>query len=52
MMTAPNKTYCFLLPHLDFVLSEMNPIIGSVIASNSLGTKETTPHIQPGKPKF
>ena len=43
MMTAPMKTYCLLLPHLDFVLSEMNPMIGSVIESKIRGAKETTP---------
>jgi len=37
-------TYCLLLPHFDLVLSEMKPIIGSVIASNSLGTKKMIPH--------
>ena len=51
MMIAPMKTYCLLLPHFDFVLSEINPIIGSVMESKIRGAKDTTPHIQPGKPK-
>ena len=39
MIIAPPSTYCLLRPHFDFVLSEMNPMIGSVMASKSLGTK-------------
>ena len=36
---APNKTYCLRRPHLDFVLSDIKPMIGSVIESNILGKK-------------
>jgi len=49
---APINTYCLRLPHLDLVLSEIKPIIGSVKESNILGKKYITPHIQPGNPKF
>jgi hypothetical protein len=52
IIRAPINTYCRRLPHLDFVLSEINPIIGSVIESKILGASDTTPHIHPGKPKF
>ena len=48
---APMKTYCLLLPHFDFVLSEINPIIGSVIASKKRGKKKISPHNKGGKPK-
>lgn len=48
---APKKTYCLLRPHLDLVLSDMKPMIGSVIESNMRGANDTTPHIHPGKPK-
>ena len=40
----PTKTYCRLLPHLDFVLSDIKPINGSVKASINLGTKAITPY--------
>ena len=49
---APMKTYCLLFPHFDFVLSDINPIKGSVIASTSLGTKAITPYNNGLKPKF
>ena len=49
---APIKTYCLLLPHLDRVLSEINPIIGSINASRILGKKKVIPHIHGGIPKF
>ncbi len=41
--------YCRRLPHLDLVLSEIKPIIGSVIASKILGTRKTNDHIHPEK---
>ena len=43
IVIAPKKTYCLLLPHFDFVLSEMNPMMGSVRESNIRGARETTP---------
>ena len=43
MIMAPKNTYCLLLPHLDLVLSEINPMTGSVIASKNLGIKAITP---------
>ena len=45
------KTYCRLRPHLDFVLSEIKPINGSVMESKARGAKNITDHIQPGNPK-
>jgi hypothetical protein len=47
---APTKTYCRRRPHFERVLSEMKPMIGSVSESNTRGRKNSTPHIQPGKP--
>ena len=41
----PTKTYCLLLPHLDFVLSDIKPFNGSVKASINLGTKAITPTV-------
>ena len=52
IIMEPTKTYCLLLPQTDFVLSEIKPIIGSKKASTILGTKNKTPHIQEGIPKF
>ena len=43
IVIAPKKTYCLLLPHFDFVLSEMNPIIGSVRESNIRGQEKLLP---------
>ena len=47
----PKKTYCLLLPHLDFVLSEIKPIKGSVIASINLGIKAIIPYKSGLKPR-
>ena len=52
IIMAPIKTYCLRLPHLDRVLSDMKPIIGSIKASKILGKKKVIPHIQVGIPKF
>ena len=48
---APMNTYWRRLPQRERVLSEMNPMIGSRMASKARGAKKITPHIQPGKPK-
>ena len=39
IIRPPRITYCRRRPHRDFVLSEINPIIGSVKQSNILGKK-------------
>ncbi|MEY3251543.1 MAG: hypothetical protein RL227_516 [Pseudomonadota bacterium] len=50
MTMAPMNTYCLRRPQVERVLSEMKPMIGSVTESNTRGRKNSTPHIQPGKP--
>ena len=52
IIMEPTNTYCLRLPQTDLVLSEMNPIIGSKNASTIRGTKNNTPHIHDGIPKF
>ena len=47
----PISTYCLLRPHFDLVLSDMKPIRGSVIASNSRGANCNIPHIIAANPK-
>ena len=49
-MMAPTKTYCLRRPHFERVLSEINPIIGSVIESNIRGKKNKIPHKTGEKP--
>jgi hypothetical protein len=39
----PNKKYTRRLPNLDFVLSDIIPIIGSVIASHARAIKKIKP---------
>ena len=51
VINAPTKMYCLLLPHFDLVLSEINPMIGSVTASRNLGKKKINPHKKGGNPR-
>ena len=51
IIIPPIITYCLRLPHLDFVLSEINPIIGSRKASKILGNRKTPDHINPVNPR-
>ena len=39
IIIAPINTYCLRLPQIDLVLSDINPIIGSVKASKIRGRK-------------
>jgi hypothetical protein len=50
-MIAPANIYGLLLPHLEVVLSVINPIIGSVSASKNLGIAESNPAIAGSIPK-
>ena len=52
IIIEPINIYCLRLPQTDFVLSDMKPMIGSKKASTILGTKNRTPHIHEGIPKF
>ena len=45
------NTYFLRRPQRERVLSEMNPMMGSKMASKARGAKKITPHIHPGKPK-
>ena len=52
MTMAPMNTYCLRRPQVERVLSEIKPMIGSVTESKTRGRKNSTPHIQGGKPRF
>ena len=45
------STYNLRRPHFDRVLSEIYPMIGSVIASNILGTNWMIPHRRAANPR-
>ena len=51
MRMAPMNTYCLRRPHFERVLSEMNPMMGSVMASKTRGKNWMMPHRRAAKPR-